>query len=61
MIVLRREPQISPRYSLTREQLRDLARAHGIPRGRNTADTARNLRAAGYDLSAPNPPEPATP
>lgn len=32
---------------LTREQLRTIARINNIPRGRNTADTWRNLKAAG--------------
>ena len=31
----------------TREQLRNAARALGIPRGRNTKDTIDNLKAAG--------------
>jgi hypothetical protein len=40
-------PRKSPRYSLTREQLREIARKHGVKRGRNTADTVKNLRDAG--------------
>ncbi len=40
-------PYKSVRYDLTREQLRDLARKNNIKRGRNTADTVRNLRVAG--------------
>lgn len=51
MIIIRREPQVSPRYNMTREQLRNLARAVGIPRGRNTADTAANLRSVGFRIS----------
>jgi hypothetical protein len=47
-MILRRERQVSPRLALTREQLRDLARSLNIPRGRNTADTVQNLRAAGH-------------
>lgn len=43
-------PRRSPRYALTREQLRELARLKGIQRGRNTNDTVRNLRAAGIDV-----------
>ncbi len=46
-IVLRRDRQTSPRYPLTREALRDLARKHSIPRGRNTRDTFDNLVRAG--------------
>lgn len=37
----------STRHALTREQLRQLARKHGVRRGRNTDDTLNNLRAAG--------------
>lgn len=37
----------SPGYHLTRQQLRDLAKSHGVRRGRNTADTVANLRKAG--------------
>jgi hypothetical protein len=40
-------PRKSPRYAMTREQLRDLARKNGVKRGRNTADTVANLRKAG--------------
>jgi hypothetical protein len=47
MIILRYFRQVSPRYSLTREQLRQIARKHGVKRGRNTADTVKNLREAG--------------
>lgn len=47
MIILRPFRQVSPRYSLTREQLRQIARKHGVRRGRNTADTVKNLREAG--------------
>jgi hypothetical protein len=43
-------PRKSPRYAMTREQLRDLARKHGVQRGRNTADTVTNLRKAGIPL-----------
>lgn len=43
-------PRKSPRYELTREQLRELARKHGVQRGRNTADTVANLRKAGISL-----------
>jgi hypothetical protein len=46
-----RFPQISPRYQMTREELRDLARSKNIPRGRNTEDTAKNLRSAGIKFS----------
>lgn len=38
---------ISPRYHLTRAQLRELAKAHNVPRGRNTSDTVANLEKAG--------------
>jgi len=31
----------------TREQLRELARANNVPRGRNTDDTIRNLLTSG--------------
>lgn len=50
-IILRREKQISPRMpgDLTRQELRDMARLLGIRRGRNTADTLANLKAAGID------------
>jgi hypothetical protein len=34
-----------PKY--TREQLRNVARVLGIPRGRNTKDTIANLKEAG--------------
>lgn len=34
---------------LTRQELRDMARLLGIRRGRNTADTLANLKAAGID------------
>jgi len=44
-------PYKSKRYSLTREQLRELARKNNIPRGRNTEDTAKNLRAAGINFN----------
>ncbi len=49
MIVLHdpMSPRKSPRYAMTREQLRDLARKNGVKRGRNTADTVANLRKAG--------------
>lgn len=40
-------PRKSTRYSMTREQLREIARKHGVKRGRNTADTVKNLRNAG--------------
>lgn len=30
-------------YHFTREQLRNLARSNGIPRGRNKIDTVKNL------------------
>lgn len=40
-------PYKSPRYDITREQLRELAKKHGVKRGRNTADTMNNLRLAG--------------
>jgi hypothetical protein len=43
-------PRKSPRYALTREQLRELARKNGVQRGRNTADTVTNLRKAGISL-----------
>lgn len=33
--------------TITREDLRDLARAHGVPRGRNLNDTLQNLIKAG--------------
>lgn len=38
---------ISPRYHLTRSQLRELAKAHNVPRGRSTSDTVANLEKAG--------------
>jgi hypothetical protein len=40
-------PRKSPRYDMTRKQLRELARMNGVKRGRNTADTVANLRKAG--------------
>jgi hypothetical protein len=43
-------PRKSPRYERTREELRELAQNHGIPRGRNTPDTVRNLRKAGISF-----------
>lgn len=43
-------PYKSARYSQTREQLRELARKHNIKRGRNTGDTVRNLREAGFSV-----------
>jgi hypothetical protein len=46
MKVFRREKKVSKRYSKTREQLREIARKHGVKRGRNTEDTVRNLKAA---------------
>jgi len=47
MIILHPFKQISPNNTgLTRKQLRDLAKSKGIPRGRNTADTIANLKAA---------------
>lgn len=50
-IILRREKQVSPRLKLwSREQLRSLARLKGVKRGRNTADTIKNLRKAGFEL-----------
>lgn len=42
-----KSPQISPRYELTRKQLRELAKKKGIRRGRNTQDTVENLKEAG--------------
>lgn len=53
MIVLRRERQASPRFALTRQELRDLARLHNVKRGRNTLDTYNNLIAAGVALKHP--------
>jgi hypothetical protein len=41
----------SPRFNITREQLRNAARALNIPRGRNTSDTLNNLRKAGVNSS----------
>ena len=35
----------------TREDLRKLARKHGIPRGRNKSDTLKNLKKAGIKIS----------
>jgi hypothetical protein len=49
-IILRRFPQVSKRYPVSRSKLRELARKHGIPSGRNTDDTARNLKAAGLQI-----------
>jgi hypothetical protein len=46
-IILRRFPQISKRYLLSRSELREFARKRGIRRGRNTDDTVNNLKAAG--------------
>lgn len=43
-------PRKSNRYSQTREQLRELARKNNVERGRNTDDTVRNLRAAGFSV-----------
>jgi len=43
-------PYCSPRFHLTREELRDMARKAGIKRGRNTLDTLRNLREAGFNI-----------
>lgn len=37
----------SPSYHLTRAQLRDIAKKHNVPRGRNTPDTVANLQKAG--------------
>jgi hypothetical protein len=41
--------------SLTREQIRTIARMNDIPRGRNTRDTLNNLRSAGIQLPAQMP------
>jgi len=43
-------PRRSPRFSKTREELRELARKHGVRRGRNTLDTVKNLRSAGVAI-----------
>lgn len=45
-VILRRERQVSPRMQggYTRCQWRELARNLGVKRGRNTADTLKNLR-----------------
>ena len=36
--------------TFTREQLRRLAKANGVKRGRNTQDTIANLKAAGINV-----------
>lgn len=46
MIIIRHRTT-SPRYHITRAQLRELAKAHNVPRGRNTPDTVANLEKAG--------------
>lgn len=50
-IVLRREKQVSTRIPGTpRSELRMLAKLMGVKRGRNTDDTIRNLKDAGYQF-----------
>lgn len=39
--------------NVTRENLRDLARIHGVKRGRNTWDTYYNLKNAGRIIPVP--------
>lgn len=46
MIIIRHRTT-SPRYHLTRAQLRDIAKKSNVPRGRNTSDTVANLQKAG--------------
>ena len=51
-IVLYREKQVSINYTgKSRESLRDLARQHNVPRGRNTNDTIKNLTDAGIQIN----------
>jgi hypothetical protein len=51
-IVIRRERLVSPKIAgHTRESLRNLARQHNVKRGQNTADTLRNLKAAGITIN----------
>lgn len=49
--VLHPQRRFSPRLSQTREQLRNLARAHNVPRGRDIIDTIHNLVKAGIKLN----------
>ena len=49
--IIHRQRQISPRFSKTREQIRQLARAHNIPRGRDILDTIHNLAKNGIRIS----------
>ena len=46
MIIIRHRTT-SPRFHLTREQLRKIAKDNNVRRGRNTAETVANLRNAG--------------
>lgn len=45
--MLHKQKNISPRFEISRKELRGLASSHGIKRGRNASDTVKNLRAAG--------------
>lgn len=51
-IVLRREPQISPRMpgGWTRKDWRGIARSLGVKTGRNTMDTIANIRTYIVDM-----------
>lgn len=48
--VLCPQRKVSPRLSVTREYLRNLARFHNVPRGRDIIDTIHNLTKAGIPL-----------
>jgi len=47
MKIFIRERKVSNRYTKTRKQLRELAKKHGVKRGRNTDDTVKKLKDAG--------------
>lgn len=55
-IMLKREKNISPKYPISRQKLREMAKKYGVKRGRNTEDTVRNLKAAGFDPFKQNTP-----